>query len=97
MAEYFLGKGYQLKIYDKNVSLSKITGTNKDYIDQHIPHLSELLVDPIEAVVEDSDLLVVTHHMEGLGALVEKYPDKHFIDLVGSAQLDNDNYEGICW
>lgn len=97
VAEYFLGKGYSLYVFDKNVSLSKLSGTNKDYIDKHIPHLSELLSDSIEEVVEKSELLIITHKLDGVKEIVEKYKDKKFIDLVGAYDINQINYEGICW
>ncbi|MCL4125148.1 UNVERIFIED_CONTAM: hypothetical protein GTU68_043282 [Idotea baltica] len=97
VAEYFLGKGYSLSIYDKNVTLSKISGTNKDYINAHIPHLSELLTDKIDVVVSNSDLLVITHKIDGIEKLIESHKDKLFIDLVGAYNLERDNYIGICW
>lgn len=97
VAEYFLGKGYSLKIYDKNVTLSKLSGTNKEYIDEHIPHLSELLSDNLEAVIEASDLLVITHKIDGVEAFIQQNKDKHFIDLVGITEEKYANYEGICW
>lgn len=97
VAEYFLGKGYELNIYDKNVSTSKLSGTNKDYIDHHIPHLSELLYLDIEEVVSKSELLVITHRIDGVEELITKYPDKEFVDLVGITTQKYPNYEGICW
>ena len=97
VAEYFLGKGYQLKIFDKNVTLSKISGTNKQFINAHIPHLSELLSDNLEEVVKSCSLLVITHNIEGISEVIEKYPEKVFVDLVGIKEGDYKNYEGICW
>lgn len=97
VAEYFLGKGYKIKIFDKNVSLSRISGTNKEYIDSHIPHLSDLLLNDIDEVIRTSDLLVITHKIDGVEALVEKYNDKVFVDLVGLDVTGQTNYEGICW
>ncbi len=97
VAEYFLGKGYSLKIFDKNVTLSKLSGTNKDYIDDHIPHLSELLTDDIDDVIETSDLLVITHNIPGIKELIEKHKDKIFIDLIGVSKEEHENYIGICW
>ncbi len=97
VAEYFLGKGYSINIFDKNVSLSKLSGTNKEYIDEHIPHLSELLSNKIEKVIENSDLLIITHKIDGIKELIEKYDNKKFIDLVGVYDGTQNNYEGICW
>lgn len=97
VAEYFLGKGCILKIYDKNVSLSKISGTNKEYIDYHIPHLSELLSDNLDDVVANSEILIITHKIEGVVNYIKKHTDKKFIDLVGVTEEKFDNYEGICW
>jgi len=98
VAEHLLGKGYQLKIYDKNVKTSSLTGTNKDYIDKHIPHLAELISDDMEKVVNDAELVVITHKLPELEGIISKYPDKKFIDLV--RLIDNKtegNYEGISW
>ena len=97
VAEYFLGKGYSIKIYDKNVTLSKLSGTNKEYINEHIPHLSELLFERVNEVITNSELLIITHKIDGIKELIEKHNDKKFIDLVGVYDGERDNYEGICW
>src|SRR5262249_12738380 len=59
LAEALLGKGVSLRIYDKNVSLAKLVGSNKAYIEQQIPHLSSLLCDTIEEVIDGSEVVVV--------------------------------------
>lgn len=97
VAEYFLGKGYSLNIFDKNVTLSKLSGTNKAYIDEHIPHLSDLLYADISEVIDKSELLVITHKIEGINVIIKENPNKKFIDLVGTLDESLDNYEGICW
>lgn len=97
IAEYFLGKGYLISIYDKNVNLSKLTGTNKDYIDRHIPHLSELIYDDKKKVIEMSEILIITHKIDEIVHYIEKYPEKYFIDLARITDKKYINYEGICW
>ena len=97
VAEYFLGKGYSIKIFDRNVTLSKLSGTNREYIDKHIPHLSQLLSDNIEEVIANSDLIIITHKIEGIKDLIEKNQSKKFIDLVGVGIKEEKNYEGVCW
>ncbi len=98
LAEKLLGKGYSLLIYDKNVNISKLTGTNKQYIDQHIPHLSELISDQLDHVVDNSDLIVISHKEPEFDCINTRYPDKTFIDLVKIKDgVSHENYEGICW
>jgi len=97
VAEYLLGKGHVLKIYDKNVSVSKLTGTNKEFIDKHIPHLSDLISDDIEQVVKDSELIIITHNIKGVANIIPKYKDKFFVDLARVTDESFGNYEGICW
>ncbi len=97
VAEFFIGKGYEIKIFDENVSLSMMSGTNKSYIDAHIPHLSELLVNKIDDLVESSELIIITHNIKEISYLIDNYPNKIFVDLVGITKQDKENYKGICW
>ena len=62
LIETLLGKGYSISIYDRNVYLSRLVGANKRFIDDHIPHLSSLLVDRIEDLVEKAQVVVVGHN-----------------------------------
>ena len=98
LAEQLLGKGYSIHIYDKNVNISKISGTNKAYIDEHIPHLTELISDNLEKVVSNSETVIITHDEPEYKDINKKYPHVHFIDLVKIGDGDaTANYEGICW
>ena len=98
LAEKLLGKGASLSIYDKNVNISKLTGTNKDYIDRHIPHLSDLISDNLDQVIDNSELIIIGHNEPEFKGIDTKYPDKHFIDLVKIKDgVSGGNYEGICW
>lgn len=97
VAEYFLGKGYELHIFDKNITISKLSGTNKEYIDTHIPHLSELITDNLDSVIEKSEVLIITHKIFGVEKFIKKFPKKYFIDLVRVTDDKINNYQGICW
>src|SRR5437867_11697642 len=59
LAEALLGKGLSLRIYDRNVSLARLVGGNKEYIENQIPHLSSLLCPSIDEVVDASEVIVV--------------------------------------
>lgn len=65
LAERLLGKGYELRIYDPNVSLARLTGANKEYIDRVIPHISRLLVQSL-GDINDCELVLVGHRYEGV-------------------------------
>jgi GDP-mannose 6-dehydrogenase len=101
LAEALLGKGYQLCIYDRNVSLARLVGANKDYINTQIPHLSSLLRDTIDEVLETSDVIVVGNGSpEFAEALKRTRPDQVIVDLFRSKVDRRDvpgHYTGICW
>lgn len=59
LAEHFIGKGLALSVYDPDVQLSKLLGANRRFIEQHVPHIGELLKADVEAVIAESEVLVV--------------------------------------
>jgi GDP-mannose 6-dehydrogenase len=101
LAEALLGKGRTLRIYDRNVSLARLVGTNKEYIEQQIPHLSSLLCDTIEEVIDSSEVIIVGNQSpEFVTALPRCRADQIVIDLVRiplSGALLAADYRGICW
>jgi GDP-mannose 6-dehydrogenase len=100
LAEALIGKGLALRIYDKHVALARLVGTNKEYIEQQIAHLSSLMVPTIDQVLVESDVIVVgTRSEEFADALMRLRPEQIAIDLVrlpmyGAVPA---NYRGICW
>jgi GDP-mannose 6-dehydrogenase len=101
LAEALLGKGCSLCIYDKNVSLAKLVGANKEYIEQQIPHLSSLLCGSIDEVIAQSEVIVVGNNSPEFGEALKRCRDDQIvIDLVrlpvSGAEIQAD-YRGICW
>jgi GDP-mannose 6-dehydrogenase len=101
LAEALLGKGFSLKIYDRNVSLARLVGANKQYIEEQIPHLSRHLSDSIDAVIDESEVVVIGNGSAEFTAAVERCrPDQLVVDLV-RLPLDfsrvKAQYDGICW
>ncbi len=99
VAEALHGKGYEIHIYDKNVRISQLTGTNADFIQAKMPHLHQIITDDLDAVCQACDVLVVTNKEKEFVSLPEKYPNKCIVDLVRQfKELDYEgNYEGISW
>src|ERR1700741_4621908 len=59
LAERLLGKGYDLRIYDANVSLSRLLGANREFIEARLPHLGQQLRSSVEEVLEHADVILV--------------------------------------
>jgi GDP-mannose 6-dehydrogenase len=97
--ETLLGKGCDIKIYDKNINLALITGTNKEYIDSKIPHLASLLTNHIEDLVQNSQIIIVNTKEPEFLDRIKDIDDKIIIDFVrlDSSLLKKSNYIGINW
>ena len=101
LIEVLIGKGYAVRIYDEDVSLARIVGANKRFIEEAIPHISSLLRSTPEEVVESSEVIVVGRKTQEVARLVRALgPEKAVVDLVrvGPEMAGrNGAYEGICW
>ena len=100
LIEALIGKGYFVRIYDRNVSTSRLIGANRRFIDEHIPHLSSLLLEDIQELVRAVDVIVVGHSSPEFAAAVASLrPDQAVVDLARLAQQVETpaRYEGICW
>nr|WKN36651.1 UDP-glucose/GDP-mannose dehydrogenase family protein [Tunicatimonas sp. TK19036] len=100
MIETLLGKGYDLKLYDNNISLSKLMGKNKDYLTGRIPHITRLLRDNIQEVVKDAEVIIIGNKSPEFKEIISQVgPDQTIIDLVriDKEKVTNGNYVGICW
>jgi GDP-mannose 6-dehydrogenase len=101
LAEALLGKGIHLCIYDRNVSLARLVGSNKQYIEEQIPHLSSLLCESIDEVIDRSEVIVVGNQApEFAKALTRCRRNQIVIDLVRLPVVGSllaADYRGICW
>ncbi|MEZ4814559.1 MAG: nucleotide sugar dehydrogenase [Bdellovibrionota bacterium] len=99
LAERLIGKGHIVRIYDKYVHLSKLTGKNKEEIERRLPHLSELISDDLEKVVSDSKVIVFSYREDCFLHTLKQFPDKTYIDLVRIHPdlRSKDNYIGLSW
>jgi GDP-mannose 6-dehydrogenase len=99
--EAILGKGFAVQIYDRNVSVARLMGANKEYIEKEIPHLSRLMCPTAAGLVAENDIIVVTNKEAEFREVLTPLPEgKLVIDLVrlfSPLPADNKNYEGICW
>jgi GDP-mannose 6-dehydrogenase len=101
LAEALLGKGYTLRIYDRNITIGRLIGANRAYIEEQIPHLARLMCDSADEVVDASELLVLGNASpEFTGALARTREDQIVVDLVRTSSDVADikaSYQGLCW
>ena len=101
LIESLIGKGYAISVYDEEVSLARIRGANKRYIEQSIPHIASLLRERIQDVIDESEVLVVAKKGESFEESVAGL--NHGSVVVDLVRIFSDrsrqpvNYEGICW
>ncbi|MEO7386425.1 MAG: nucleotide sugar dehydrogenase, partial [Gammaproteobacteria bacterium] len=99
LVERLLGKGYDLRIYDRNVSLASLMGANREFIFRHIPHIAKLLAPTLDEVVQHGEVLVVSHNSpEFETAVRQPRPGQVVVDFARvSAGRSAGSYEGIAW
>lgn len=99
LVESLIGKGYQVSIYDRFVNISNLTGTNKKYIDQHLPHITALLKDNLKEVIEQSETLVIGHTPDESDYELIAQFDGVIVDLVRlkAEKLHGKSIIGINW
>jgi GDP-mannose 6-dehydrogenase len=97
--EALLGKGCDIAIYDNNINLAVLTGTNKEFIDSRIPHLSSLLLTDPEQLINDCDVIIINTREPEFIQLVAGIDNKVIIDFVrlDDATISKSNYIGINW
>jgi GDP-mannose 6-dehydrogenase len=99
LIETLIGKGFELAIYDRHVSVAKLVGANKEYIEREIPHISKLMRSDIDGVLNDSDVVIIGNQGEEFRGVADRLRDgQQLIDLVRLYdRTSNENYQGICW
>ncbi len=99
LAETLIGKGYDLKIFDKNVDFARVNGANRDYINDAIPHVSSLLKSSIAEVVEHASIVVLGNGDQEFRSVLNDLPEhKHALDLAGLMDhVSTPQTQGICW
>lgn len=98
--ERLIGKGYDLRIYDKNVKIASLVGANRDFILNHIPHISKLMVGDIDAVLNHAQTVVIGNKDPDFKEVPERlHEGQLLVDFVRiiEGRSKNGKYDGICW
>ena len=101
LAERLLGKGYDVRIYDANVALSRLMGANRDFIESRLPHIGDLLSTSVDEVFEHAEICVVGCRDQAVLDALATPGDRLVVDLVRLPDADerraNGGYQGLGW
>ena len=101
LAETLLGKGFDLRIYDPQVFLGNLFGTNKEFIERIIPHLGQLLTPDLERLLDHAEVIVIGSKIQEVSFLRDSLRDDQIlIDLVRAFpenRIPKGIYQGISW
>jgi GDP-mannose 6-dehydrogenase len=100
MIERLIGKGFDLRVYDANVNLARLTGANRDYLLDHIPHIAQLMRESLAEVLEHAEIVLIGNAAPEFAAVPGMLrKEQRLVDLVRirSSLEQTDRYSGICW
>jgi GDP-mannose 6-dehydrogenase len=100
LIERLIGKGYDLRLYDRSVNLAALTGANRDYIRNAIPHINSIMVESLDEALAHGDIVIIGNNAGEFADVPSRLDQNQIvIDLVrigGTEQL-GDRYDGINW
>ena len=108
LAERLIGRGYELRIFDRSVNVARLVGANRSYIEREIPHIERLLADSPAAALEGAELVIVGHvGQDDRAAMISALGGQTVLDLAGIPELQAHakadgpgpaiRYQGLCW
>ncbi|MFF0476949.1 nucleotide sugar dehydrogenase [Streptomyces sp. NPDC004284] len=101
LAERLFGKGYDLRIYDPNVNLSRLLGANREYIETRLPHLAQLLVESVDEVIEHAEVCLVGTRDPAVLSALPHGDAPVIVDLIhlpdADARRTEPGYMGLAW
>lgn len=99
LVERLIGKGFPVRVFDPNVALADLVGSNREYIEAEIPHISSVMAASPADAIEGAEVVIVAGNAPEFETVLETLPeDVDVVDLVGiKASLAPGRYWGICW
>lgn len=100
LAEFLAGKGLEVRIFDSIIQPARLFGTNRQYIEKHLPHLQRMLCSTPEDAIRDAGVAVVATSDGDVVRAVLETPPRLVLDLHGSVSSELEalpGYSGIAW
>jgi GDP-mannose 6-dehydrogenase len=100
MIKRLLGEGCQVRVWDRDVSLGRLAGSNRQYIEEVIPHIGSLLSADLEEVMRGGEVVIVATKIDKgqlAGCLGKEQIVIDLINLSSASRPEAPSYQGICW
>ena len=101
LVKHLLGEGCNVKIWDDNVSLGRLIGSNRDYIEKTIPHIGSLLENDLSEILKNAEVVIVATRGISREELQQHLRSEQivldFVNLEADRRPAGTQYEGICW
>jgi GDP-mannose 6-dehydrogenase len=100
LVKALLGEGCEVRIFDSKVELSAIVGANREFLESNIPHIHRLMQSSLEAVIRESEVIVVSRDAREFRELRKLLRPEHYVVQLGrSRSLEGaaGTHVGICW
>ncbi len=99
LAKRLRNKGYEVLIYDENVSSSIVGRASSANLINQLDYVTECMCTDLAYVIEKSDVITIGNKHSHFEGVLDKVPhDKKIVDLVRiSNEPSHANYHGIGW
>ena len=97
-----MGEGLEVKVWDEDVSLGRLAGSNRQYIEEVIPHIGSVLSADLEGTLRSAEVVILGNKSASKEQLAKHLrPEQIVIDLIhldkAGRPTGAKTYEGICW
>ncbi len=102
LVKQLIGEGCHVEIWDDNVSLGRLIGSNRQYIEEVIPHIGSLLSSDLDQVLRRSEVVIIgTRGIDRQTLENHLRPEQVIVDLVNLEKSRRPtavpSYQGLCW
>jgi len=93
--EQLIGKGFEIKLYDRHVAMARLIDANKEYINRTIPHIASLMATSLDILLKDCEVMVIVNRDEEFKEIPSRVSREQivydFVRIMGRFK-NGDNY-----
>ena len=86
LVKKLIAEGCDVRIWDDKVSLGQLIGSNRQFIEEYIPHIGSLLRENIDSVLSHAELVVLGTNALTSNEIIDRIDGQYFIDVTTLGQ-----------